>query len=394
MSHQWQQTLEAIYDSAVDAILTIDHTGVIGTANPATEQMFGYLPGELIGRNIKVLMPPPYQEQHDGYLRNYLTTGIKKIIGIGREVVGLRKDGTVFPIHLAVSEVLIDDQRVFAGYIRDLSDFKQLQAKLMTNERLAAIGQMVSGLAHESRNAFQRSHACLAELALDVASMPDSLTLVSKVQKALDDVHMLLEEVRCYAAPIILERQSCNLEMLVRETWQHVLDTENATCTPGLNIIKAADFPDECLIDILRIGLVLRNLLENALMAAPAAAAITVKLSLVDATDSQLEKRNLRGIEALRNLSIEVIDQGPGIPEADLETIFAPFYTTKTKGTGLGLAVARRYVTAHEGRIYVKPCHSRLWGPSSTENRGACLIVELPFVSKSPSRNNSPREFG
>lgn len=130
------KTLQAIYDSAVDAILTIDQTGIIQSTNPATKTLFGYSADELNGQNVNVLMPSPFQEEHNRYMKNYLETGIKKIIGIGREVIGLRKDGTTFPIHLAVSEIRVGDQRLFVGVIRDLTELKNLEAEETTLGRI------------------------------------------------------------------------------------------------------------------------------------------------------------------------------------------------------------------------------------------------------------------
>ena len=108
-----QARLEAILNNAVDAIITIDKQGLIDSANPATEKLFGYENSELIGQNVKLLMPNPYRDEHDGYLKNYVETGLKKIIGIGREVIGQRKDGSTFPMHLAVSEIVLGDRRLF-----------------------------------------------------------------------------------------------------------------------------------------------------------------------------------------------------------------------------------------------------------------------------------------
>ena len=366
---QHHHTLEAIHDGAVDAIITINQQGFIETVNPATLALFGYEEGELVGLNISQLMPAPYRDEHDGYLKNYLATGIRQIIGIGREVVGKRKNGTQFPIHLAVSEIKLLDRRVFAGFVRDLTATKQieaqLQSKLLISERLAAIGQTVSGMAHESRNAFQRSHACLAELALDLEHMPASLALVNKVQKALDDLHLMLEEVRCYAAPIILERRSCSLEPLVREVWQNMLDAKVSNLAPQFSIDVQADFPHSCLLDRDRIKRVIRNLLENAWFAGHEPKMIQVGLSW--------EQRPSSAAPILR---LEVSDNGGGIAEADLETVFLPFYTTKTKGTGLGLALSRRYVEAHDGRIYV----------TAGERGGARFVVELPFYQKTSAQ--------
>lgn len=138
-----QKTLEAIHDSAVDAIITISEVGIIETVNHATETLFGYSAQELLGNNINLLMPKPYKENHDGYLRQYLTTGEAKIIGVGREVYARRKDGTIFPIHLAVSEVRVGDHRVFAGFIRDLTDLRQVE------EQRAMLGRIIEDSLNE-----------------------------------------------------------------------------------------------------------------------------------------------------------------------------------------------------------------------------------------------------
>lgn len=239
-----------------------------------------------------------------------------------------------------------------------LTAIKVAHEQLLMNERLAAVGQMVTGLAHETRNAFQRSHACLAELALDLDSMPQSLELVRKVQKALDDVHRLLEEVRDYSAPIILERRRACLRSLVQETWQHILDAKkNNDQAPELTLQIEEGFPDDCYLDNHRIQQVIRNLLENALFASGDGGKLFVNLNF-----DPMQNR----------IQIQVIDHGEGIQEDDRERIFAPFFTTKTKGTGLGLAVSRRYVDAHGGKIYVE----------SAEPHGARFIAELPYQKK------------
>jgi signal transduction histidine kinase len=242
---------------------------------------------------------------------------------------------------------------------KNLTALKDARDKLLMNERLAAIGEMVTGLAHESRNAFQRSHACLAELMLDLEDMPESIKLVQKVQKALDDVHQLLEEVRNYSAPIILKRTNCCLETVFRETWQQILDARQLSIRPVFTLKKSDRFPEKCYVDADRIQQVIRNLLENALFACADSAQIKIGLGFHD-----------RIMPCIR---LEVTDNGEGIAGSDREKIFAPFFTTKTKGTGLGLSVSRRYVDAHGGRMYVdfpKP------------GAGATFVVEFPYVEK------------
>ena len=151
--------LRGILESAVTAIITIDDRGLIETVNPATERLFGYGVAELVGQNVKVLMPEPYKAEHDGYIDNYLKTGTKKIIGIGREVSGRRKDGTTFPLHLSVSEFEADGRRYFTGMIHDISDRKHVEEALRESERrfaqaqkMEAVGQLTGGIAHDFNN--------------------------------------------------------------------------------------------------------------------------------------------------------------------------------------------------------------------------------------------------
>lgn len=361
-----QAILQAIHDAAVDAIVTINRHGIIQTVNPATIQMFGYSEAELIGQNVRLLMPQPMRDEHDGYIARFLETRIPRIIGIGREVEAMCKDGTRFPVHLAVSEIQENGVPIFVGYIRDLSQYtaaeQKMRAQLLINERLATIGQTVSGLAHESRNALQRSHACLAELELDLEGMPNSLNLVRKVQRALDDLHQLLEEVRNYAAPIILERRPCSIEHLVREVWQNLIDVKGEAFAPTLKLDIQDGFPPGCLVDGDRFRRVIRNLFDNAWYACGDPKMIQVNLRF----------KMTPGLVPSCTCWLEITDSGPGVREEEREKIFAPFYTTKTKGTGLGLALSRRYVEAHNGRIFVENA-CKMEGLS-----GAKFIIEFP----------------
>lgn len=359
-------TLQAIHDSAVDAIVTINQQGIMQTVNQAVIKMFGYTQAELIGQNVSMLMPQTVSDEHDKYIEQFLKTRIARIIGIGREVEAIRKDGIRFPVHLAVSEIAGNRGPIFVGFMRDLSLYKaaeqKMQAQLLINERLATIGKTVSGLAHESRNALQRSHACLAELELDLESMPNSLILVRKVQRALDDLFLLLEEVRNFAAPIILERRPCSIEQLVRDVWQNLIDVKGQKHAPALHVDIQEGFPQGCLVDADRIRRVIRNLFDNAWHACREPKQIQVNLRY------RLENKD----PSKCTCRLEFIDNGPGISESDRETVFAPFYTTKTKGTGLGLALCRRNIEAHEGRIFVAEPNGN---PDPT---GAMFVIEFP----------------
>ena len=238
---------------------------------------------------------------------------------------------------------------------RHLKELDEARAKLLANERLAAIGQMVAGLAHESRNAFQRSHACLAELSLDLQDKPDSLKLVRRVQKALDDLNRLLEEVRCYSAPIILERQQSNLRELVERCWGQIHETGLLNKELQFVVDEASDFRPTFKLDPERMCQVISNLLENAIFACAEPGIITVELSnFVDDQQSGIQ--------------IAVHDNGSGVALQHRNDIFVPFFTTKTKGTGLGLAISARIVDAHHGTIVVE----------ESKFGGACFVVNLP----------------
>ena len=330
----------AILDTAVDAIITIDERGIVETVNQATSRMLGYADEEVIGQNVSMLMPEPFSSEHDEYLAQYRQTGDAKIIGIGREVIARKKDGSTFPIHLAVSEFYDSGRRMFTGIIRDITDISRTREKLLQSARLAAIGQMVTGLAHESRNALQRAQAFLDMLELDLGDQPEQLALTRKTQKSLQDLYRLYEEVRNYAAPIQLEKRPVNLLTICENTWQRIADNypdrkirliQSDTC-------KAVD----CAVDVHRIGQVFRNILENAIDACAEECEIEVDCQLLDPL----------------TIVFSIQDNGSGLPSEAAERLFEPFFTTKQRGTGLGLAICQRIVEAHSGKIQLGTCEA------------------------------------
>jgi signal transduction histidine kinase len=237
--------------------------------------------------------------------------------------------------------------------LRDITERKETQARALRAERLAAIGEMVTGLAHESRNALQRGQACLEMLALQVADHPRAMDLVARLQKAQDDLASLHDEVRDYASPIRLQPRACDLVEVWKAAWA---DLEQARDGRSAVLREIVDVPDpRCLVDPFRMGQVFRNLLENALAACPDPVEITIRCC-ADEQDGHL---------ALR---ISVHDNGPGLTPEQRQRAFEAFYTTKMRGTGLGLAICRRIIEAHAGRITLGD------GPG----RGAEFILILP----------------
>jgi len=361
--------LAAILNTAVDAIVTIDERGRILHVNRAFGKLFGFESEEVVGQNISMLMPEPDRSAHDGYLNHYKLTGKAAIIGIGRQVLGQRKDGTLIPVDLAVSEVKIGEQTLFAGIMRDMTERRQNEAdlhsaqqKLIQSERLAAIGQMVTGLAHESRNALQRSRACLDVLNLDLESAPEQQDLVRRTRSALVELQTLYEEVRNYAAPIQLERSRQNLQKLCSEVWGNLSDVwRSSDVQLEMRCVQCPDV----YCDKHRIGQVFRNLFENSLWAAPAGSKIFVDCRVIEGAIGEGPR-----------VVVRVSDQGPGLDASQRAHIFEPFFTTKTKGTGLGMAICQRIVESHRGRIFVEEPENDL---GLHKDIGASIVIELPI---------------
>jgi signal transduction histidine kinase len=226
---------------------------------------------------------------------------------------------------------------------------EEAQKKALQAERLAAIGQLVTGLAHESRNALQRSQACLTMLELRIQDRPEALSLLRRLQNAQDDLHRLYENVREYAAPIQLHPRLCDLAQVWREAWADLVpQAELREDTGGLDL--------RCLADPFQLKQLFRNLLDNALHAAEGPVRVTICCGPTE-------------IEGVHALQVAVRDNGPGISEVLKHRVFEPFFTTKARGTGLGLAICKRIVEAHGGRIVV--------GDDSTA--GAEMLVTLPW---------------
>ncbi|MEQ1825234.1 MAG: PAS domain S-box protein [Pirellula sp.] len=336
--------LAAVLNTAVDAIVTIDEKGFVQHANRALTKLFGFTLDEIIGKNVSVLMPEPDRSSHDGYLRKYLETGRAAIIGIGRQVMGQRKDGTLIPVDLAVSEVNVGDKKLFTGILRDMTERKQTeselrlaQQRLIQSERLAAIGQMMTGLAHESRNALQRSRACLDMLDLDLQSAPEQQDLIKRTRSALVELQVLYEEVRNYASPIQLDRSWQHVDKLCEETWEKLSENWQKK---NVELVIACKNCPSVFCDKRRISQVLRNVFENSLAVAPNDSRIFVHCCRIQRDQSTF-------------IQVSIADQGPGLTEEQRLRIFEPFFTTKTKGTGLGMAICHRILDSHGGRIFV-----------------------------------------
>jgi signal transduction histidine kinase len=271
------------------------------------------------------------------------------------EVVYRHKDGTDYYAELHVSPVFDAAGRVtnFVSTQRDITARKRAEERMLQAQRLAAIGEMVAGLAHESRNALQRSKACLEMLAMEVEDRPEALDLVARVNKAQDHLHHLYEEVRSYAAPLKLKRETVNLADVWRDCWSHL---ELMRSEKRVELVEPAGEAPLVEADLFALGQVFRNIFENAIVACPEAGEVTVSWRR-----TRLEERPA--------VEVAICDNGPGLNPEQAQRIFDPFFTTKTKGTGLGMAIAKRIVEAHGGRIAV-----------GVNCGGAQILLTLPTV--------------
>jgi signal transduction histidine kinase len=277
-------------------------------------------------------------------------SGIAVVIHGGPRPYGLL--GAASTKRRRYSKADIDFLQSIANVLAAFIGRRESEARALQAERLAAIGQMVAGLAHESRNALQRSQACLEMLAFQVEDRPEAQGLVARIQRAQDHLHHLYEEVRGYAAPIRISRSRCDLREIWRETWAN-LEVARRGRTVHLAETLRTDDP-VCSADRHAIEQVFRNVLENAIAASPDPGEVTVELR-----------------EAVANaepvLEVAMRDNGPGLSAEQRARIFEPFFTTKTHGTGLGMPIAKRIVEAHGGRI-------RVGEPAA----GAEILMTLP----------------
>lgn len=341
--------LLSIYDTAPDALIVIDERGVMQSYSAAAERMFGWTASEVLGRNVKMLMPQPFRGQHDGYLNRYLDTGERRIIGIGRIVVGERKDGSTFPMELAVGEVRSERGRVFTGFVRDLTErqetetrLQELQSELVHMSRLSAMGEMASALAHELNqplsaiaNYLSGARRLLERAGVDEPRADDAL------EKAADQALRageIIRRLRDFLSRGEGDRRVENLPKLVQEACALALVGAKEH---GVRVSYALAFDTEAvLVDRVQIQQVILNLVRNAIDAMSEHARRELTIATATVSDGMA--------------MVSVSDTGPGVDETAAAKLFQPFVTTKATGMGVGLSISRTIVEAHGGRIWTE----------------------------------------
>lgn len=342
--------LKSILETVPDAMIVIDEQGRIQSFSSTAERLFNYRVEEVIGRNIKILMPSPYREQHDGYLARYLRTGERKIIGIGRVVVGERKDGSTFPMELAVGEMKSSNTRFFTGFIRDLTERQQtearlqeLQTELVHVSRLTAMGEMAQALAHELNQPLSAiaNYMKGSRRLLQGKSDEDSVTVCEAMDKAAEQsmrAGQIIRRLRDFVARGESERRVESLSKLMEEASALALVGAKEQ---GVRVRFQFDpSADLVLADKVQIQQVILNLVRNAIEAM-----------------EQSDRRELT-ISSTRKgdmVAIEVADTGSGISEDVAAHLFLPFITSKAHGMGVGLSISRTIIEAHGGQIVAEP---------------------------------------
>ncbi len=339
-----EQTLRATLESTADGILVIMEGRKIKHFNERFARMWGFPPELIEARDEAPLLQWAAAQLQDP--RGFLDRARGLVETVGQEAYVLHfKDGRIF--ERFACPLVRDGRRV--GHV---ASFRDVTAKRQA-ERLAAIGEMAAGLAHENRNAMQRMQACLEMLALEVQDRPEALDLLNRMQAAQDRLYHLHEEVREYAAPIVLNCQPLRLDQVVQEACQQ-LELQAARSARTVQFRCFAEQAAICL-DRLALESVFRNIFENSLAACPDPVVIDVRSG----------PATLNGRAAME---IVVRDNGPGLNPEQQRRIFEPFYTTKTRGTGLGMAISRRLIEAHGGRIAARTA------PAG----GAEIVITLP----------------
>ncbi|HEX4915070.1 MAG TPA: PAS domain S-box protein, partial [Vicinamibacterales bacterium] len=308
------ERLSAIINTTVDGIIVINARGIIESFNPGAERLFGYAAADVIGQNVKMLMPSPFHEQHDGYLGRYLSTGRVAIIGSGRQVSGRRADGTTFPLHLSVGEMRIDGQRKFTGMLHDLSARERLEVQLRDQTALARLGEMAAMIAHEVKNPLAGIRGAVQVIGGRLPAGNTDAPMMKEIVARIDSLDAMMKDLLVFARPPKPNRAPTAIVPLLTAT-AGLLKQDDGAKDVEVEITGASPTVSA---DGEMLKMVFHNLLINGAHAMNGRGRIQVRVS----TNGP----------ACR---VAVSDQGPGISPDVKDKIFIPFFTTKRRGSGL-----------------------------------------------------------
>lgn len=358
--------LRSILDTVLDATVVIEPNGSIVSFNAAAVRQFGYTEAEVTGKNVHILMPEPYHREHDGYIQRYLATGEKRIIGVDRVVVGRRKDGSTFPMKLAVGEMKSGGKTFFTGFIRDLTEreesaarLQEIQAELARLARLNELGEMASTLAHELNQPLAAianySQGCVRLL----RDMDDAVAV--RLKEALEETARqslraggIIRHLREFVTRGETEKEPVDIRKLIEEAGALALVGSRERGVRS--VFDFAPGAATVMVDSVQIQQVLINLMRNAMEA------------MRDSERRELVVRTSPGEDG--SVIVEVSDTGPGISDEIAARLFQPFVTSKPAGMGIGLSISRRIVEAHGGEL----------SASRNSQSGATFRFSLPSL--------------
>jgi len=349
MAAEREARLRSIFDASPTAIITIDPKGIVQSFSHAAERLFGYAAIEVIGRNVKMLMPEPHHSLHDGYLDRYERTRSPRIIGIGREVEGRKKDGSTFPMDLAVGEVGLPEGRLFTGFIRDLSARVRLEDELRHSQKMEAIGQLTGGVAHDFNNLLTviSGNLELLERRLD---RPQDREILSEAQEAAQLGAELSRRLLAFGRRQALQPKALDISALVGRMIELFRRTLGEAITIEARL--GTELPP-VLLDPGQIESALLNLAVNARDAMPQGGRLVIETSLFEIDETGGAAYD--GLQAGHYVTLAVTDNGAGMSEETRRRAFEPFYTTKGpgSGSGLGLSMVYGFVKQSGGHVHL-----------------------------------------
>ena len=359
-----QAQLQSILDTVPEAMIVIDDQGIMRSFSVTAERLFGWLASEVIGKNVSMLMPTPYRQEHDGYLDRYRRTGERRIIGIGRIVVGERRDGSTFPMELAVGEAKVGAERFFTGFIRDLTErrtqerrMQELQSELVHVSRLTAMGEMASSLAHELNQPLSAITSYLRGAATLLKSgQPDTARVIDALDRGSAQALRagdIIKRLREFVAKGETEHTLENPAVLLEEAAALALVGAREQ---GVRVSLRCDhdLPD-IIVDKIQIQQVALNLIRNA----------------VEAMETTSRRELIIGVVRQNGVAFfSVADTGTGIAPEIAQHLFQPFLTSKANGMGVGLSICRTIIEAHAGRINAR----------ANDGGGTVFEFTLPFA--------------
>jgi two-component system, LuxR family, sensor kinase FixL len=353
---QKQEINTGIIMSATDGLVTINADHVMVGYNLGAEQMFGYTRAEALGQDLKLILPPPYQETHQSYVRRYLATREPHVLGRQRRLTARRRNGQEFPLSISFSVAEIQGNLYFTAIMRDITEYKAMEDRMLQSERLAAMGNTVAHVAHEIKNPLIIIGGFARQLLKSPGFDDQARRKLTIIAEEVSHLEEMVAEMRDFVRRPPAQKRQGQIMAVVDEALELFQDTLREH---HIKVRRVEEGPlPPVAFDPKQVHQVLINLLKNALEAMPAGGEITITSRVKGAY-----------------VDISVTDTGEGLPPEVADNIFQPYFTTKEKGTGLGLAICQNIIAEHGGCIFA----------DSTPGRGATFTIELPLEETSPA---------